>query len=94
MLGREGWKNFFIPKVCFSLPVVAAPQHELKYNYFHYKEGIIQHIKEAGFKIQIQKEVTLTKDLASQFYHEHEGKEFFDGLTDHMARYVLLYIGN
>lgn len=56
------------------------------------REGIIQHIKEAGFKIQIQKEVTLTKDLASQFYHEHEGKEFFDGLTDHMASGPTLFM--
>lgn len=49
-------------------------------------EEVIQHIKEAGFKIQFEKEVNLTKDLASQFYHEHEGKDFFDGLTDHMSR--------
>ena len=49
---------------------------------------MIQRIKEAGFKIQIEKEVSLTKELAAQFYHEHEGKEFYDGLTDHMARYI------
>ena len=48
----------------------------------------MQRIKEAGFKIQFEKEVTLTKDLASQFYHEHEGKDFFEGLTDHMTRCV------
>ena len=51
---------------------------------------MIQRIKEAGFKIQIEKEVSLTKELAAQFYHEHEGKEFYDGLTDHMARYIHL----
>lgn len=51
-------------------------------------EEVIQRIKEAGFKIQFEKEVTLTKDLASQFYQEHEGKDFFEGLTDHMARCV------
>lgn len=50
-------------------------------------EDVVQRIKEAGFKIQFEKEVTLTKDLASQFYQEHEGKDFFEGLTDHMARY-------
>ena len=53
-------------------------------------EEVIQRIKEAGFKIQLEKEVTLTKDVASQFYREHEGKEFYDGLTDYMARYVYL----
>ena len=51
-------------------------------------EEVIQRIKEAGFKIQFEKEVTLTKDVASQFYQEHEGKDFFEGLTDHMARCV------
>lgn len=51
-------------------------------------EEVIQCIKEAGFKIQFEKEVTLTKDLASQFYHEHEGKDFYEGLTDYMSRYV------
>ncbi|PFX23757.1 Thioredoxin domain-containing protein 3-like [Stylophora pistillata] len=56
------------------------------------REEIIHRIKEAGFKIQIQKEVTLTKDLASQFYHEHEGKEFFEGLTDHMASGPTLFM--
>lgn len=52
------------------------------------KEDVIQRIKEAGFKIQFEKEVTLTKELASQFYREHDGKEFFEGLTDHMSRYI------
>lgn len=51
-------------------------------------EDVIQRIKEAGFKIQFEKEVTLTKELASQFYREHDGKEFFEGLTDHMSRYI------
>ncbi|XP_020893204.1 thioredoxin domain-containing protein 3 homolog isoform X2 [Exaiptasia diaphana] len=49
------------------------------------RELIKQRIKEAGFSIQAQKEITLTKELASQFYHEHEGKEFFSDLTDYMA---------
>ena len=44
-------------------------------------------IKEAGFKISAHKEVTLNKELASMFYKEHEGKEFFDSLTDFMARF-------
>ena len=46
-------------------------------------------IEEAGFKISAQKEVHLTKDLAAQFYKEHEGKEFYDGLTDYMSRYFV-----
>ena len=53
---------------------------------------MIQRIKEAGFKIQFEKEVTLTKDLAAQFYQEHEGKDFYDGLTDHMSRYTTSWL--
>ncbi|XP_078344639.1 thioredoxin domain-containing protein 3 homolog isoform X2 [Oculina patagonica] len=49
------------------------------------REEVMQRIKEAGFKIQFEKEVTLNKELASQFYQEHEGKDFFEGLTEHMA---------
>lgn len=49
------------------------------------REEVIQRIKEAGFKIQFEKEVILTKELAKQFYQEHEGKEFYEGLTDYMA---------
>ncbi|XP_066915597.1 thioredoxin domain-containing protein 3 homolog isoform X3 [Clytia hemisphaerica] len=49
------------------------------------RELIMSKIKEAGFKISAHKEVTLTKDLASMFYKEHEGKDFFSSLTDFMA---------
>ena len=52
-------------------------------------EEVLQKIKEAGFKIQFEKEVTLTKELASQFYQEHQGKDFYEHLTDYMSRYVL-----
>ncbi|XP_068752060.1 thioredoxin domain-containing protein 3 homolog isoform X3 [Montipora capricornis] len=56
------------------------------------REDVIQRIKEAGFKIQFEKEVTLTKDLAAQFYQEHEGKDFYDGLTDHMSSGPTLFM--
>ena len=52
-------------------------------------EEVIQKINEAGFKIQFEKEVTLTKELASQFYQEHQGKDFYEHLTDYMSRCVL-----
>ena len=50
-------------------------------------DQIIDRIKEAGFRIVSRKDVGLTKELAGQFYHEHEGKEFFNGLTDYMSRF-------
>ncbi|XP_028393484.1 thioredoxin domain-containing protein 3 homolog isoform X2 [Dendronephthya gigantea] len=48
-------------------------------------EQIVDRIKEAGFRIISRKDVGLTKELAGQFYHEHEGKDFFNGLTDYMS---------
>ncbi|CAB3983118.1 thioredoxin domain-containing 3 homolog isoform X4 [Paramuricea clavata] len=48
-------------------------------------DKIINRIKEAGFRIISRKDVGLTKELAGQFYHEHEGKDFFNGLTDYMS---------
>ena len=50
---------------------------------------MIKKIQEAGFKISAQKEVNLTKELASTFYSEHDGKEFFDSLTNYMSRYLI-----
>ena len=51
-------------------------------------DQIINRIKESGFRIISRKDVGLTKELAGQFYHEHEGKDFFGGLTDYMSRYL------
>lgn len=56
---------------------------------FHFvTDKIVDRIKEAGFRIISRKDVGLTKELASQFYQEHEGKDFFNGLTDYMSRYL------
>ena len=51
-------------------------------------DAIIAKIHEAGFEVAMQKELTLTKEQAIQFYKEHEGKDFFDSLTTHMSRFV------
>ena len=44
-------------------------------------------IKEAGFKVSLSKETTLTKEMAEQLYADHKGKQFFDELTDTMSRF-------
>lgn len=51
-----------------------------------HKEEIVKKISEAGFQIAFQKELQLTKEQAEEFYKEHEGKDYFDSLTTHMAR--------
>ena len=38
-----------------------------------------------------QKELTLTKEQAEEFYKKHEGKDFFDSLTTHMSRYIRIH---
>lgn len=48
-------------------------------------DAIINKIKESGFRIISRKNVGLSKELATQFYHEHDGKDFFNGLTDYMS---------
>ena len=55
-------------------------------------DSILDKIKEAGFDIALQKELTLTKEQAGEFYKEHEGKDFYDSLTTHMSRYVRTYV--
>jgi nucleoside-diphosphate kinase len=50
------------------------------------KLGIIISMLEANnFHIVGIKSVNLTKELAKRFYFVHEGKEFFERLTDYMS---------
>jgi len=46
---------------------------------------IIKRIERAGFKIVQQKTVYLSKSEAEQFYAEHNGRPFFDNLTNFMS---------
>ncbi len=46
--------------------------------------SIIQIIEENGFRIAAMKKTFFTKELAEEFYKEHKGKEFFNGLTEFM----------
>lgn len=50
------------------------------------KVAIIDRIKEAGFTIVQEKELTMTAELAKNFYKEHDGKPFFEGLVTRMTR--------
>lgn len=51
-----------------------------------FSEEIMSKIKEAGFHIAAKKETELTEEIAKEFYKEHEGKEYYGDLTQHMAR--------
>lgn len=50
-------------------------------------DEIIEKIKEAGFKIALQKVVQLTKAEAEEFYKEHKEQEYFEELTEQMSRW-------
>jgi nucleoside-diphosphate kinase len=39
----------------------------------------------AGINVVAQKEVTFTKEMAEEFYAEHKGKPFFDGLVGYIS---------
>lgn len=54
-----------------------------------HKQGILDQIKENSFKVVAEQELQLTKDRAKEFYKEHDGKPFYDGLTDFMSSYVV-----
>lgn len=55
---------------------------------FAHAESILQKIQEAGFEVAFEKELVLTKEQAEEFYKEHEDKEYYDSLTNHMSRYT------
>lgn len=46
---------------------------------------VIRRIQEAGFQIRALKMIAMTKQEAKGFYAVHEGKPFFDELTDFMS---------
>ena len=47
--------------------------------------AIYQRIETAGLKIVAAKMLHLSKEQAEGFYAEHQGKEFFDELTNYMS---------
>ncbi|KAJ3013715.1 Thioredoxin domain-containing protein 3 [Thoreauomyces humboldtii] len=49
------------------------------------KEDVVKRIKEDGFTIAGEKEITMSEDLAREFYGEHVGKGFYDGLVSWMS---------
>ncbi|NWV27727.1 TXND3 protein, partial [Origma solitaria] len=51
----------------------------------HHKDEIIKKVKEAGFSISKIKEEALTREMAAQFYKDHEGKPFFEDLVNCMT---------
>ncbi|TGZ74876.1 hypothetical protein CRM22_000704 [Opisthorchis felineus] len=53
--------------------------------YSMYKDSILEKIKEAGFVVASQKEVTLSKEQAEDYYKEHRGETYFGELTTMMS---------
>ncbi|KAL1923750.1 uncharacterized protein VTP21DRAFT_8730 [Calcarisporiella thermophila] len=49
------------------------------------KDEILKMIKENGFEIVSEKELTLTLEQTREFYKEHEGKAFYETLTTWMS---------
>lgn len=49
-------------------------------------DEIMKKVKEAGFRISNIKEQALTREMAAQFYKDHEGKPFFEQLVDCMTQ--------
>jgi len=70
--------NFFFPKQQ-TLAVIKPGAGDEE------KDMIYNQIRSSGFHIAAQKETTLTREVAEQFYAEHSDKEFFGELTDFMT---------
>jgi len=56
------------------------------------QDEIMKTIKEAGFHIAAKKQTELTKEIAAEFYKEHQDKEYFDDLTTHMSSGPTLFM--
>jgi len=46
---------------------------------------VIKRLEQAGLKITAMKMITMTKDQAKGFYKVHEGKPFYESVTDFMS---------
>ncbi|XP_041374395.1 thioredoxin domain-containing protein 3 homolog isoform X16 [Gigantopelta aegis] len=91
---------FFFPNL--ALPTVSAdrshrPQRTLALirpdAFRKHKDEIMDKIKEAGFRVALQKEMTLTKEQAEEFYKEHRDKPYFEELTTRMSNGPLMALG-
>eukprot|EP01083_Nonionella_stella_P112436 330743_1 len=57
----------------------------IKPDAFSQADDIFKEILNAGFTIIKSRRITLTQEQASLFYHEHNGKSFFNDLVNHMT---------
>jgi nucleoside-diphosphate kinase len=44
-------------------------------------ETILKRVSDAGFKVEVMKQITLTQEQAAQLYQPHLGKKFYPGLV-------------
>ncbi|NXS21393.1 TXND3 protein, partial [Mystacornis crossleyi] len=51
----------------------------------NHKDEIMKKVQEAGFTITKVKEQALSREMATQFYKDHEGKPFFEQLVNFMT---------
>ncbi|XP_005145129.2 thioredoxin domain-containing protein 3 [Melopsittacus undulatus] len=49
------------------------------------RESVLQRIKDDGFKIAMQKEITLTEEQIREFYKEHVDQDYFPVLLEQMT---------
>ncbi|KAJ3197542.1 hypothetical protein HK101_002845 [Irineochytrium annulatum] len=49
------------------------------------KDAILEKILADGFTVVQESEISMTKEMAEEFYQEHKGKEFYDTLTTWMS---------
>ena len=54
-------------------------------------EKIMLKVREAGFHIAALKETHLTEEMVAGIYGDKQEKEYYQGLTEFMTRYFILY---
>ncbi|XP_052079980.1 thioredoxin domain-containing protein 6-like isoform X23 [Mytilus californianus] len=86
--------DFVVPHVDGKAPKLQRTLALVRPEAFRlHKEDIIAKIRESGFKVAMQKEMQLTKEMAEEFYKEHEGQEYFDQLVTNMSSGPVLALG-
>jgi nucleoside-diphosphate kinase len=65
--------------------VVQKTYSMIKPDAMSHKADIVKLIEKAKFKIVDSKEMEISRELAEEFYAEHQGKSFFDELIEYIT---------
>lgn len=85
----EKHQTAFPSNAALSKPHARGPERTLaliKPDAYGHREAILRRIRDAGFKVIREQELTLSAEKAGEFYREHASRPFYGELISWMSR--------